>query len=108
MNGRIQTVQGLGSLCRKDRQNSYTDYVKPGDYVDQETFNYFMDVVPPASCWYKYRYLQMGEPHSFCELDGEYVRTYLTFAGRNGKIYFCGALPRGYRLDESGKMVRFA
>lgn len=106
--GEYRPFKGWEAFSEKTGRESYTDYVKPGDYVDQETFNYFMDVLPPASCRYEYRYLQMGEPHSFCELDGEYVQTFLTFAGRNGKIYFCGALPRGYYLDESGQMVRFA
>ncbi len=106
--GEYRPLKDWEAFAEKTGKESYTDYVKPGDYVDQETFNYFMDIMPPASCRYEYRYLQMGEPYGFCDLDGKYIQTFLTFAGRNGKIYFCGALPRGYRLDESGTMVRFA
>lgn len=47
--GEYRPFKGWEAFAEKTGKNSYTDYVKPGDYVDQETFNYFMDVMPPVS-----------------------------------------------------------
>lgn len=73
--GEYRSLKGWKAFSEKTGKNSYTDYVKPGDYVDQETFNYFMDVMPPVSCRYECRYLQMGGSRTaFASLTGNMFR----------------------------------
>ncbi|MCC8014665.1 MAG: hypothetical protein LIO87_05670 [Eubacterium sp.] len=59
--------------------HDYDDYCFPGDKVDNETVEYFINCLPPTT--YKSGYVQIGDPYS-CEQDenGELRYTYSTFS----------------------------
>ena len=74
-NNKIKTLDGW----RGSGADSFYDYAQPGDIVDRDTVDYFIDCMPPRSM--TYGYVQMGEPYSsrFDEYTGKYRSTYLTF-----------------------------
>lgn len=81
--------KGWHEFAEKTKQESYYDYAKPGDIVDEETMDYFMDVLPPRSMGHGY--LQMGEPYSHAEDEAGRLRpTFMTFEKRGGKCYYLG------------------
>lgn len=79
----IKTIQGW----HESGVNSWTEYCKPGDLVDGTVFDYFLDILPPASLGHGY--LQVGEPYSeaFDPDTGRYRSTYATFAGCGDGTY---------------------
>ncbi len=85
----------------------YTEYAQPGDEVDRETFNHFMDVLPPASLGRGY--LQMGEQFSHRRFGDEKEErgTYITFIKRGDRYFYCGDLPLGWWLNERGEVSHF-
>ena len=72
----------------EDWQNSecrtWDEYCKPGDLVDQEVADYFLNILPPQTM--KRGYFQVGEPHSYARnpKTGKTSDTYATFV-RYGK-----------------------
>lgn len=72
----------------EDWQNSgcrtWDEYCKPGDLVDQEVADYFLNILPPRTM--KREYFQVGEPHSYARNPetGKPSDTYATFL-RYGK-----------------------
>ena len=71
--------------------NSWYDYAKPGDLVDESVFIYFMDVTTPRI--YRDGYLQVGAPYSRVMDDemGTERDTFPTFERVEKGIYrFCG------------------
>lgn len=65
-----------------------TDYLNPGDEVDEEMYNHFASVVPPQYC--TSRFLQSGEAED--EHQGRY--TYMTFGIFSGRHLYLGVLPQ--------------
>ena len=67
----------------EDWQNSecrtWDEYCKPGDLVDQEVADYFLNILPPQTM--KRGYFQVGEPHSYARnpKTGKPSGTYATF-----------------------------
>ena len=66
-----------------------THYLQIGDHVDEEIYNYCLEVLPPA-CW-KRLLLQVGEPHS--HVNGR--PTYVTIVGSEGNRRYAGCCWRG-------------
>ena len=72
----------------EDWQNSgcgtWDEYCKPGDLVDEEVADYFLNILPPHTM--EREYFQVGEPHSYARNpeDGKPSDTYATFV-RYGK-----------------------
>lgn len=54
----LKTIEGW----HKSECNSWDEYCKPGDMVDQGVADYFLDILPPRTM--ARDYFQVGEPHS--------------------------------------------
>lgn len=54
----LKTIEGW----HKSGCNSWDEYCKPGDMVDQGVADYFLDILPPRTMTRDY--FQVGEPHS--------------------------------------------
>lgn len=65
------------------------DYLQVGDVVDEEMYNYFIDVLPPAYC--SGTIVQMGEPYS----HKEFGATYATLKHTSNGWAYCGHCYRG-------------
>lgn len=78
---------------------SWQEYCDVGDYVTENVFDYFLNILPPAAV--SDSYLQVGEPHSHCynPFTGHYEPTFLTLAKNEaGYWVYCGnCFLRGYR-----------
>ena len=76
----IKTIEGW----RDSGCNSWDEYCKFGDLVDQEVADYFLNILPPQTM--KREYFQVGEPHSYARnpKTGKPSDTYATFV-RYGK-----------------------
>ena len=80
---------GWHKYCDETGNESYDDYAKPGDIVDEETFDYFLGILPPAMM--KRGYLQVGEPYSAAKAeDGSWKKTWMTFAKKGDKYFYLG------------------
>ncbi len=69
---------------------SFSDAVKPGDFVEMSIVDDFLDSVLPVAM--SRGYLQAGEPHSI-EYDtktDKWRNTYATFVRKNGRWQYCG------------------
>jgi hypothetical protein len=78
----------------------YSRFVTPGDQVDEETIQYFRDILPPATdlpCL-----LQAGEPIS--HLGGKY--TFTTFARLSTVWTFAGNCHRGCVVEPKPEEVQ--
>ncbi len=75
----IKTMAGWHEFAEKSQDGSWDKYCKPGDLVDEEVYDYFLDVLPPRSM--ERGYLQVGEPYSsaFNPETGKWQQTYSTF-----------------------------
>lgn len=70
-------------------QANYYDYAQPGDIVDRETYDYFLNILPPATM--ERGYFQVGEPYSHEEdKDGRWRPTFMTFVREGDKYYYLG------------------
>ena len=63
----LKTIEGW----HKSGCNSWDEYCKPGDMVDQGVADYFLDILPPRTMTRDY--FQVGEPHNQPE-DNEELR----------------------------------
>ena len=63
----------------KGENTDWDTYCKPGDLVNEEVYNYFLDILPPRTM--NKVMLQVGEPHSTMKNPetGKYQNTYATF-----------------------------
>lgn len=79
----LKTIEGW----HKSGCNSWDEYCKPGDMVDQGVADYFLDILPPRIMTRDY--FQVGEPHSHAinPKTMKYCGTYATFAvrGKGGR-----------------------
>lgn len=83
----LKTIEGW----HKSGCNSWDEYCKPGDMVDQGVADYFLDILPPRIMTRDY--FQVGEPHSHAinPKTMKYCGTYATFAVRGKEIWeYCG------------------
>ena len=83
----LKTIEGW----HKSECNSWDEYCKPGDMVDQGVADYFLDILPPRTM--ARDYFQVGEPHSHA-INPKTMKncgTYATFAVRGKEIWeYCG------------------
>lgn len=75
----IRTIAGWTEFAKKNNDGNWDKYCKPGDLVDEEIYEYFLNVMPPRGMGRGY--LQVGEPHSsaFDPEFGKWRPTYGTF-----------------------------
>ncbi len=75
----LKTLQGWHEYAEKNSNGSWDNYCKPGELVDEEVYNYFLDILPPRGMGRGY--LQVGEPYSsaFDPEFGKWRQTYSTF-----------------------------
>lgn len=75
----IKTMAGWTEFAEKNNDGSWDKYCKAGDLVDEEIYEYFLNVMPPRGMGNGY--LQVGEPHSsaFDPECGKWRPTYGTF-----------------------------
>lgn len=81
--------KGWHEFSEQTGKHNYYDYAKPGDEVDEETYNYFLDILPPVTL--KHGYFQVGEPYSHAEDEsGKWRATWTTFIHEGDKYYYLG------------------
>lgn len=81
--------KGWHDFSERTGKHNYYDYAKPGDEVDEETYNHFLDILPPVTM--KHGYFQVGEPYSHREDDeGRWRATWATFIQEGDKYYYLG------------------
>lgn len=82
-------LKGWHEFSERTGKHNYYDYAKPGDRVDEETYNYFLNILPPATM--KQGYFQVGEPYSH-EIDenGRCRATWATFIQEGDTYYYLG------------------
>jgi hypothetical protein len=68
----------------KNWKGNLENYLQPGDVVDEEMVNYFIDVLPPA--YMNSNLVQMGEPYS--HVNGK--ATYSTVYRKDGNWIYAG------------------
>lgn len=76
----------------------YSDMLTPGDYVDQEVVDNFMNAMPPTCM--RSDCAQLGEAYSSrLDEDGKIKNTYWTFRHVEGNVWkFCGDCFRGENI----------
>ena len=71
--------------------DSFMDYCNPGDFVDDDIVDYFLNVVPPVT--FEAGFVQCGEAISHKpdpDKEGRYRATYATFVQEGDGWKFCG------------------
>ena len=73
-----------------ENSSSFTDAVKPGDYVEEAIVDNFLCCVPPAT--HLANLIQCGEPYSsdWDEEQQRYIATYFTFSFDGSCWKYCG------------------
>lgn len=71
---------------RSERELS--DYLTPGDRIDEALYNRLGEVVPPVFCYDGF--LQCGD----CDRETEGVRFHMTASYHNGVYLYLGILPQ--------------
>lgn len=92
----VKTLQGWHEYGETHEKNDWDDYCKPGDEVDREVYDHFLDILPPRTM--KRGYFQVGEPYSMKQdKDGNWKETWTTFAREGNKYYYLGNCFAGKR-----------
>jgi hypothetical protein len=80
------------------------DYCKPGDEVDEEMADHFLNCLPPA--YWTSQIIQCGEPvDSVFDENGKMRNTYTTFEKMpDGKWYYRGDCIKGETVKKSSKL----
>lgn len=92
ISGTIKTRSGW----HESGVGSFGDYVQPGDEVDEEFVEYFVNALPPTT--YRGDLVQGGEPHSDAQdTAGRWRPTYPTFSKIDGVWHFTGYCFEGGR-----------
>ena len=76
----VKTLKGWHEFAdaNKGGKTDWDYYCKPGDEVDREVYDYFLDILPPRTL--ARGYFQVGEPYSHKQdTDGKWKATYSTF-----------------------------
>ena len=97
----IKTLDGW----HNSPHNSWDAYCNPGDYIDEEVYDYFLNILPPKVM--RNGFFQVGEPFDSRKdpESGRFSSTYPTFEqGRNGetgeRFYrYLGNCFAGCRMD---------
>lgn len=76
-------------------KGSLNDYLEIGDQVDEEMYNHFINVLPPAT--FNSYLVQIGEPYS---ISKENKSTYLTLERIEGKWIYKGTCHRGDNINQ--------
>lgn len=94
----IKSIKGWNQFAEEHsgENTSWDAYCKPGDLVDEEVYDYFLNILPPRTL--TRTMLQVGEPHSTAmnPATGKYQSTYATFTTYEktedyGMVYrYCG------------------
>lgn len=94
---KVKTLAGWHEFAEENHNGDWGAYCKPGDFVDEEVYDYFLDILPPRSMGKGY--LQVGEPngHMMNPKTGKFQATYATFTASGVKGYweYCGNCFRG-------------
>jgi hypothetical protein len=96
----IKTLKGWG----ESGVGGLTDYCKPGDEVDEEMSDHFLNVLPPA--YWTSRIIQCGEPvDSVFDESGKMRTTYTTFEKMpDGKWFYRGDCFLGETKNKTNKL----
>lgn len=87
----IKTIEGWNEFADRTGKSSWDDYCKPGNYVGEDVYDYFLEILPPASI--SRGYLQVGEPHDHVRdpRTGKIRPTFATFSQNDkGQWVYCG------------------
>ncbi len=80
---------GWDSFAEQTGKTGYDDYAKPGDIVDRETYDYFLNVLPPRTM--EWGYFQVGEPYDYQENEQGRLRAiWPTFDYDGERYYYLG------------------
>ena len=91
-----KTFDGWHKFAERTGKANYHEYAKPGDIVDRETYNYFLEILPPVTM--ERGYFQVGEPYSTEQAEnGIWKETWATFAKDGDKYYYLGHCFAGER-----------
>lgn len=73
----------------KSGMPNFDYYASVGDVVDEEIYDNFLEILPPAAM--SYGYLQVGEPSNHLkDDDGVYRPTFMTFAKKDNEWHYLG------------------
>lgn len=76
--------------------DSFDKVASPGDEVDEEIYEYFLNSLPPIN--WRGGYFQNSEPCSHEKnAEGRYAATYSTFEQREDQYYYLGTCFSGKR-----------
>ena len=96
----IKTMAGWQAFQNPNGRTDWDDYCHPGDQVDEEVFNHFLNILPPRTM--RTGYFQVGEPvdHRKDPKTGKYKATWATFIENgNGQYFYLGNCFAGERED---------
>lgn len=87
---KVKSIEGWDEFADKTGNMDWCDYAKPRDEITEEVYDYFLDVLPPASL--SYGYLQVGSANDHIRDDRGQIRaTYTTFIKGEKKYFYCGS-----------------
>ncbi len=101
MKERVKTMLDWETFGESAEKGGFDYFAKPGDLVDEEIYNHFLNVLPPHLMG-KRGYLQAGEMHSIAynPYEKREEGTYLTFkAIGDGTYRYLGACFTGGEWD---------
>lgn len=95
LRGREKLREGPKTLERWSESGlPFMDYCSPGEPVDCEIVEYFLNILPPVSN--SYGYIQCGEPVDIVKDDvGSMHATYMTFIRRGSQWIYAGTCQAG-------------
>ena len=93
----IKTLEGW----EKSKINTFDEYCKPGDIVDQNMVNYFLDLLPPLI--FGEHYIQVGGAYNdILDKEDNLIKpTYMTFDKEDGNWIYKGNCFKGKNIDMS-------
>lgn len=97
----LKTMSGWDSFAEETGKTSWDDYCRPGDFVYEDVYEHFLNILPPRNLWKGY--LQAGEEKGVCRhpSNRKNCGTYMTFAG-SGITHvwiYCGDCVAGGDID---------
>ena len=85
----------------------FTSFARPGDPVEDDIVDEFVGCVPPTIC--RGNLVQSGEAYDirYDAKSDRWKSTYITFARRAGRWYYCGCCFYGETVEVE-KSVKYA
>ena len=80
--GRMKTYKGW-----ERSEKDLSDYLTPGDRIDEDIYNHLASSVPPMFCFWGF--VQNGD----CDFEEGGIRFYMTASFENGVYRYLGILP---------------